>query len=273
MPTPTDQGIGHASSGPDAGWASGATGGRARRSARLRRSLGLTRDLPAIGLDLDGDELRLLCLRRNAAISASGRTSLTPGTARGGRLRVVDPAIDALATIRAHLRIPARARLVQLVQPRSVDVIGGAIVSSVEADELAARRHLARAAGFTDAVLDPVPAALDRLVGRAPSPRYAEAAGWRLYRDGDHVEVERSERFLDGVVIGGSPVDREPIADPAPISVDRGVELLEPWPLLLGAAMAAGAGHEPGAIDEVAMASVGAWSVERIDGLELGGLR
>lgn len=251
-----------------------------RRAGHVRRWLGWSRDTPVVGIEFDRDELRLLCLRRGSAISAVGRVALPPGTVRGGRLRVPEPAVEALTALRSHLHLPATSRLVQVVQPRTTGVEGGgSVVGRLEVDEVAIRHRVARAAGFDHEFLDPAPAAVDRVVGAGGEPRYSEGAGWRVYRDGDHLEVEPSDRDLDEILVGPTPVDRNPLTldrmgrnhPGGPIAVDRGVRLLDRWQLLVGAALADGP-HHPARVEELAPAPTGSWTVERVDG-GLGGGR
>ncbi|MEM9561505.1 MAG: hypothetical protein AAGA93_02740 [Actinomycetota bacterium] len=249
-----------------------------RPPARTRRWFGWNRDVPTAAVELERDELRLLCLRRGATVTASGRATLPPGTVRGGRIRVADPVVDGLAALRRHLHLPDGCALVQLVQPRRTDVTGGEVIAGVDADEVAIRSRIASAAGFGDNRLEPVPSAIDEIItacrppadpGNPTEPRYAEGAGWRLYRDGDHLEIEASDRFVDGVIVGPSPVERHALPWPAAVAVDRGVRVLDPWPLLLGAGLAAA--RRPARIDELPPDRPGGWTVERIDGLSPSG--
>lgn len=234
------------------------------RPARFRRWLGWTRDVPTIGVSLDDDEVRVLCLRRRSVVTACGRASLPTGTARSGRIRVAGPAADGLGALRSRLRLPTASRVVMLVQPRSVEVVSGTVVARLEAEEIGIRRRVARAAGFDDIAIDPVPAAVERLAGRGPQPRYAEGAGWRTYRDGEHLEIEPSDRNLDDVTLGPSPAERTPLRRLDPITVDRGVQLIEPSALLLGATLADAPGLTPVRIDELAAGAGGAWTIERV---------
>ncbi len=245
-----------------------------RPPARMRRWFGWNRDVPTAAVELERDELRLLCLRRGTTVTASGRATLPPGTVRDGRVRVAEPVVDGLSAMRRHLRLPDRCALVQLIQPRRTEVADGEVIAGIDADEVAIRSRIATAAGFGDHRLEPIPGAVDEIVtasrppaepGRSTEPRYAEGAGWRLYRDGDHLEVEASDRFVDGVIVGPSPVERHALAWPSGVAVDRGVRVLDPWPLLLGAGLAAA--RRPARIDELAPERPAGWTVERIDGL------
>ena len=236
--------------------------------ARLRRWFGWNRDVPTVAIQLDDDTASVLCLRRQAVITACGRVSLPPGTVRNGRLRVGGPATGALADLRRALQLPARCRAVALVQPHGAEVNGTTVVARVDGEETSARRQVIMAAGFATVQLEPVPAALARLGADRPGPVYLDGGGWRAYRDGDHLEVEPSDRSVAGVVIGPSPVERTNLDDAAPVAADPGVELLDGWPLLLGAALVHG-GHRPGSlIESTDPAPVGAWTIERVAGHE-----
>lgn len=255
-----------------------------RRPARLRRWFGWTRDTPVITIELDDDEVRLLCVRRGSAVSASGRASLAPGTVRNGRLRTTDPAIEGLRALATHLRLPADGVLVQLVEPATVEVVGGSVIGVVEADEIALRHQLARAAGFADHTIEPVPAALDRVASRVGGdrPHYGDGGGWRWYRDGDHLEIEPSDRGAGpsaGLLVGPTPVERAPLTEAdllvgdgsAPITVDPGVRLLDRWPVLLGGALAVGHGARPARVEELVPVASGGWTMERVTDLAVGG--
>lgn len=235
-----------------------------RPPARCRRWLGWTRDVPTIAIGVDDDVATVLCLRRQSVITASGRSILPPGTARDGRVRAAGPAVEALSRLRTELDLPGNGRVVLLIQPRSAEVTGEIVRASVDAEEVSARARLIEAAGFATPTLDPVPAAVARLAEAGPGPVYAEAAGWRIFRDSDHLEIEPSDRVVADAIIGPSPVERRPLTEPGPVAVDRGVVLAQGWSLLLGAALAGTERAPIGRIDEVAPAPVGGWTIERV---------
>ncbi len=236
-----------------------------RRPARLRRWLGWTRDLPTIAIGLDDDVATVLCVRRQSVITASGLAALAPGTVRNGRLRVANPAIEALSRLRDELHLPERSDVVVLVQPRSAEAAGRTVVAKVDADEVVARSQVVQAAGFAGPILDPVPAALARLGPIGDGPVYADGGGWRTYRDGDHLELEPSDRATIEATVGSSPVERNPLLGPDPIVIDHGVALSPGWSLLLGAALIQSDRHPIGRIEEIAPAAVGGWTIERVD--------
>lgn len=235
--------------------------------ARFRRWLGWGRHCATIAIGLDDDVATVLCLRRSSVITASGRSTLPPGTIRRGGLRVAGPAIDALTRIRTDLDLPARSEVVALIEPRSAAVARSSVVAQVDADEVAAVTQAIQAAGFAAPMFDPVPAALARLASVTAPPdgaRYAEGAGWRTYQDRDHLELERSDRHLSELVVGPTPAERSPLTGPAPIGIDRGVTLSRGWSLLLGAALAPTGLGPASHTDEVSPVAAGAWTIERI---------
>ncbi len=232
--------------------------------AAIRRWLGWTRDVPTVAIGLDDDVATVLCLRRRAVITASGRADLAPGTVRNGHLRVVGPAIDALTELRAALHLPPCANVTIVVEPRRAEVDGQTVVADVEADELAARTQVAVAAGFVQPSFDPAPAALARLGWSIDGPVYADGAGWRTYRDQGHLEIEPSDRPIAEPLIGPSPVERGPRRDPGPIAVDRGVVLSPGWPILLGAALATTETTPAARIEEIQPVAAGGWTIEQV---------
>lgn len=232
--------------------------------AAIRRWLGWTRDVPTVAIGLDDDVATVLCLRRRAVITASGRADLAPGTVRNGHLRVVGPAIDALTELRAALHLPPCANVTIVVEPRRAEVDGQTVLAEVEADELAARTQVAVAAGFVQPSFDPAPAALARLGWSIDGPVYADGAGWRTYRDRDHLEIEPSDRAEAEPHLGPSPAERTPLPGPDPIAIDRGVVLSPGWPILLGAALAGDTIAPAVRIEEIRPVAAGGWTIEQV---------
>jgi len=234
--------------------------------AAIRRWLGWTRDVPTVAIGLDDDVATVLCLRRRAVITASGRAALPPGTVRDGHLRMAGPAIEVLTGLRSALHLPATADVIVVVDPRRAHVDGPTIVAEVEADELAARTQVILAAGFRPPRFDPTPAALTRLGWGVGGPVYTDGVGWRIYRDLDHLEIEPSDRTAEPLV-GPSPVERGPLPGPGPVAIDRGVVLSPGWPLLLGAALAVGNVAPLARIEEIQPVTTGDWTIEQVHAL------